>query len=620
MSVGMATVEVGAVSCVGTRVHGAMLDGALRFGERGSVWVRTGKDWGRRAVRRLPSAVWVVVLYLGMALAWMAPVWFAKSAAVPTVAWRQFAPDSPTYVWFLAWVPYAIGHGWSPYSSGWLNAPFGANLAYPGPPLPWIVLMWPVTAAIGVVKSYDVLVVVGIVSTAIAAWWACRYWFGGGFGAVLGGAMFGFSPYVLGQMEQGHVNLGLVAGIPLSSVVFYELVVSQRRSPRFIGLCAGGLGAVQLLTSQEVAAIVGITGVLVILALVIIYPNKVRERVPYVVRAMLWAAPAIVASSGVIVWAQVLSVGAVHGDPAVGEVAGSSSLLSILAPSYGEALTLQPLVNAQLVQNAYPNEALGYLGIPMILLLVSLSRRSEQMAKWLAGLVVLIAALMLGPKLQVGGVVTPIPLPMDVLGRLPLVHDILPSRFSGMLDWLAALSVAVFVRGLAGSRQVRSGSVLTCLALAFWFPNVGAPVLAVPIPRYFSEVAVPRSSSLFVVPFAQTSLGAISEVWQASSGMRFRMTGGYYLRTGLGAGANMPYGPPVTPLTRAVLLTMGGDTRVAATPNLQAAAASYFAVRKVWAVAIGPSQYQLAETRLFTALLDRTPVWVGSVATWKIGG
>lgn len=571
------------------------------------------------ALRRMPLAAWVGALYLGMALAWMAPVWFARSAAVPTVAWKQFVPDAPTYVWFLAWVPYAIGHGWSPYSSGWLNAPFGANLAYPGPPLPWMVLMWPVTAALGAVRSYDILIVLGIVSNAVAAWWACRYWLGAGIGAVLGGAMFGFSPYVLGQLEQGHVNLGLVASIPLSSVVFYELVVSQRRNPRLIGLCAGGLGAIQILTSQEVAAIVGITGLLVMLALASAYPKKVREHVPYIARAMLWAAPAIVASSGVIVWAQVLSAGAVHGDPAVGEVAGSSGLLSVLAPSYGETLTLQPLVNAQLVQNAYPNEALGYLGIPMILILVRLFRRPDGMAKWVVGLVVLTTVLMLGPKLQVDGVVTPVPLPMEVLGRLPLVHDILPSRFSAVLDWLAALSVAVFVSGLGRSRRAFSGRLWTCLALVFWLPNLGAPTLSVATPRYFSGVAVPRSRALLVVPFAQTSFGAVSEIWQAASGMRFRMTGGYYLRAGLGGGAILPFGPALTPLTRAVLLTMGGDTHVVATPKLRAAAASYFVVHRVWAVAIGPSQYQLVETRLFTALLHRAPVWVGSVATWKIG-
>ena len=573
----------------------------------------------RGASRRLLAAIGVATLYLGLALAWMAPVWTAGTAAVPTVAWKQFSPDSPTDVWLLAWVPYAISHGWSPYSTGWLNAPFGANVAYPGPPIPWMVLMWPVTAAFGAVRSYDVLIVVGIVSSAVAAWWACRYWVGDGVGAVLGGAMFGFSPYVLGQMEQGHVNLALVACVPLSSVVFHELVISQRRSPRLVGLCAGGLGAVQVLTSQEVAAIVGLTGVLVIVALAVVYPRQVKQRIPYVVRAVLWAAPAIAASAGVVVWAQVLSAGAVHGDPAVGEVVGSPSLISVLAPSYGEALTLQPIVNAELVQNALPNEALGYVGIPVILILARLLRRSDRTAKWFVGLVVLVAVLMLGPKLQVGGVITPIPLPMAALSRIPLVHDILPARLSGMLDWFVALSVATYVRVLAGSRQVRSGTILTCLAVAAWIPNLGAPALPAATPWYFYNVTVPRSETLFVVPFAQTSVGAISEIWQASSGMRFRMTGGYYLRAGLTSGTRMPYGPAVTPLTQAVLLTMEGDTKVAAKPELQQAMESYFASRRVWAVAIGPGQYQMGEVRLFIALLHRSPVWVGSVATWRLG-
>ena len=574
------------------------------------------------AGHRVLVVLGVASLYLGLALAWMAPVWAARSAAVPTVAWKQFAPDSPTYVWLLAWVPYAISHGWSPYSSGWLNAPFGANVAYPGPPIPWMVLMWPVTAVFGAVRSYNVLVVVGIASSAMAAWWACRHWIGGGVSAVLGGAMFGFSPYLLGQMEQGHMNLMLVACVPLSSVVFHELVIAQRRSARLVGLCAGGLGAMQILTSQEVAAIVGLTGALVIVALAVAYPGQVKQRIPYTVRALLWAAPAIAASAGVIVWAQVLSAGAVHGElaPFGGSVNGSPDATSLIAPSYGEALTLPRLVRVQLIENVLPTEALGYVGIPMILILTRLVRRPDPMAKWLVGLVALAAVLMLGPNLQVGGVITPIPLPMDALSRLPLVQDILPARFSVVLDWFVALSFATYVQGLAGSRHIRSGAILTCLAVAAWVPNLGTPVLPAATPGYFANVRVPPSETLLVVPFAQTNVGAISEIWQAASGMRFKMTGGYYLREGLTSGSRMPFGPALTPLTQAVLLAMGGDAKVVATPELHHAMESYFAKRRVWAVSIGPSQYQLDETRLFTALLHRSPVWVGSVATWRVGG
>lgn len=560
----------------------------------------------------------VVLLYLGLSLAWTFPVWTAREPVVPTVPLQQFAPDFPTYVWLLGWVPYAIAHGWSPFSSGWLNAPLGANVAYPGPPLPLTVLMWPVTLLVGPVRAYDVSVVVGIVLSCVAAWWSCRVWVGSGWGPLVCGAMFGFSPYVLGQVQEGHLNLMLAACVPLSSVLFREAIVLQRRKPRLIGGLTGSLGALQILTSQELAVIVALTTILVGFALALRYPQEVRLRWIYVVRVCCWAIPFVVVAVGIVVWAEMLSPGAVHGPLTVNSTQGASDALTLLSPSYGELLTLPVLVKAQLISNSLPNEALGYVGVPAAVVLFTLARQPGRATRWFVGVGALAALLMLGPTLHIGGLDTGVPLPMDLLSRLPLLSDLVASRMSVVVDWIVALCLGAFVQRLAVFGRMRTGVVLAALAVATWVPNLPVSVAAADTPSYFFGVHVPSSESLFVVPYAQTSLGAISEVWQASADFRFKMTGGYYLRSAFGGAVEVPFGPVPSPLTEAVVKLMHGVATVPITDQLRRASREYVSFRRVWGIAVGPSGMESAEVRFFTSLLCVRPRWVGRVAVWHV--
>ncbi|HUY24689.1 MAG TPA: hypothetical protein VMV09_05215 [Candidatus Saccharimonadales bacterium] len=569
--------------------------------------------------RGVPQVAWAAALYLGLALLWTLPVWLSHGGAVPKVAWGGFASDAGTYLWFLGWIPYAMSHGLFPYYSHWLDYPGGANVAFPGPPLPWMVLMWPVTVVAGVVTAYNLLVVLAIVSSALASWHACRRWVARPLAAVVGGAMFGFSPFVLGQALQGHANLMLVPTIPLCALAFDELLVRQRWSVRRLGLIGGTLLAFQLLTSEEVAAIIVLTAMVATGALAAVYREEVTRRWRYVAGSTAWGLVPVVPALLLLGGAQWLLPGAVHGQVGLGGVRGSPDALSIILPGFGELLTLPAFVKVQLTSNYLPTESLGYVGVPLMLVLAALRRSPDRFARWLVAMVGITVVLMLGPWLQVDGYVTHIPLPGVALAHLPLVDNLLPARMSSMLDWLLALSLAVFTdrRGPRRGEWQRLG--LAALAMGLWLPNLGIPVAAVRTPAFFTGSRIPVGSVLMVVPLAQVAQGAVSEVWQAESGMRFMMTGGYYLRVPLGMGGMTPYGPKITPLTRAVLLISVDGTPIAPTLSLRAATRSYLRSHRVAAVVVGPGHHRREEVSLFRGLLGRAPRREEGVDVWSTG-
>ncbi|HVA20902.1 MAG TPA: hypothetical protein VNN74_02255 [Candidatus Micrarchaeia archaeon] len=570
------------------------------------------------AIERVPEAVRVASLYLALAMLWTLPAWLTRGGAIPHVAWSRFPSDAWTYIWFLGWVPYAIGHGLIPYYSHWLDFPGGANVAFPGPPLPWILLMWPVTAVAGVVNSYNALVVLAITSAALAAWCACRRWVSRPLAAVVGGLMFGFSPYLLGQALQGHANLMLVATIPLCAVVFDEAVVRQRWRHRRLGLIGGTLLAVQLLTSEEVAAIIVLTAMTAVVALALVHRREIAGRWRYVARVVGWGLLPLVPAAGLLAWAQLLLPGSVHGQVGLGAAYGSPDAFSLILPGFGELLTLPEFVRFQLTSSQLPTEALGYIGLPLLLVLAVLRRQSDGVARWLVAIVALTAVLMLGSTLQIGGYLSPVPLPFAALTHVPLVGNLLPARISAMLDWLLALSLAVFVDRLGPLRRDWRRAGLAALAVGCWLPSLGTPVTSARTPAYFAGTRIAVGSVLLVVPFAQLAPGAVSELWQAQSGMRFRMTGGYYLRVPLGMGGLTPFGPKLTPLTRAVLLETVGGAPISPSAPLRAAARSYLRSHRVSAVVVGPGPHRGELVRLFQGLLGRAPRREAGVDVWSV--
>jgi uncharacterized membrane protein YdjX (TVP38/TMEM64 family) len=91
--------------------------------------------------------------------------------------------------------------------------PGGANLAAATSMPAASLLLSPVTAAFGPIVAFNVLAFLGPVLGAWFAFRLCRYVTGAWLPSLVGGYVFGFSSYELGQLA-GHPNLVLIFLVP----------------------------------------------------------------------------------------------------------------------------------------------------------------------------------------------------------------------------------------------------------------------------------------------------------------------------------------------------------------------------------------------------------------------
>jgi hypothetical protein len=172
--------------------------------------------------------------------------------------------DPGVYMWFLTWWPYAIAHHLNPFVTRLVWVPSGFNLTWAtSVPLPAL-LAAPLTHAWGPVVTWNALC---LAAPALAAWCAfilCRYISDSFFPSLIGGYLFGFSPYMLGELL-GHLSLILIFPVPLA-LYLVLLRLDQRLSrAAFVGLLAI-VAWVQFLCCNEVLATAVVLGAAIMVA------------------------------------------------------------------------------------------------------------------------------------------------------------------------------------------------------------------------------------------------------------------------------------------------------------------------------------------------------------------
>src|SRR2546428_12604268 len=113
----------------------------------------------------------------------------------------------------------------------------------------------PVTRALGGVFAYNVAETPGLASSAVAAFVMIRRYVRapdapGTIAARIGGALFGFSPYMAAH-ALGHPPAGTLFSAPLMPLLVDDPFVPQARRPTRAGVALGGLAGVQLLPWEE---------------------------------------------------------------------------------------------------------------------------------------------------------------------------------------------------------------------------------------------------------------------------------------------------------------------------------------------------------------------------------
>ncbi len=493
----------------------------------------------------LRTAVPIVVVVAGYVLIGIVAYWHA----IPGM-FRQPVSGQVDYIlsaWFLGWVPHALGHGLDPFFSNALYVPTGINLAQNTESPLLGLISAPIALVSSPVTRTNLLMVLSMPASATAAFVVLRKWRVWGPAAALGGLVYGFSPYMVGQ-GLSHVVFVFVPLPPFIALTLAS-IVQRRGTPRRLGLQLGLLVSAQFLISPEVLAGVGILAIVAVVCLAIRTPADAGELVRTVARPAGYALVVMAVLLAYPVW--MLLAGPQHFTGPTRPLVNPfhNDVLGFLAPGPLQRFSfgMRSLGN-RLVGAGDPVEANGYIGIPVLLLTALLgwrSRRSPRMQ--LSILLLLVAALLsLGPYLVFNGHQTRIPLPFFVLAHIPLLDNILPARVgfevSACIAAVLAFGLDDVRRSPSGRRHTTIGGWWTrrrmsaALALATLAVLVATQLPEWPYaaPRTFTTLpaalrrAIPTGHPVTITyPYASYYTGLEPLLWQTEDGYSFRLLGGY---------------------------------------------------------------------------------------------
>jgi hypothetical protein len=492
--------------------------------------------------RALSPAVVATYFVLGLIAYW--PV-------LPGISNRLFGQTSDYVLsaWFIGWVPHAIAHGLNPFFTNSMFVPTGVNLAQ-NTASPLLGLLGaPLTEAFSPLVSTNVLMVVAMPLSATAAFVVLRKWSVWLPAAAIGGLVYGFSPYMVGQATD-HVVFTFVPIPPFIALTIVS-ILQRKGSPWRLGIQLGLLIAAQYFVSQEVLVDIAIVSFAALVCVALRYPRRISEFARAMGRPLLVAVPLVVALLAYPVW--MLTAGPQHATSAANPVLNPyhNDLLDFFVPgplqhlsfgmrSLGNHLMLGQFPAGYVSTASNPVEFNGFIGVAVLALsgfLVWRSRRSPRM-QLVALLFLGTAVLSLGPYLVVDARATDLQLPFLALTHLPFVENVLPVRFS--LEMFGCLA-AIVAFGLDDMQRVRprptwltspvlAGAFLVALVvtqLPQWPNFTPEPVSTLPtalraaIPAGDPVAITYPYSTTFVVPTDQP-MG-----WQMQSGYPFRLLGGY---------------------------------------------------------------------------------------------
>ena len=544
---------------------------------------------------------------------------FHDAWASPATRLIGVSEDPVQNVWLLGLTQHALAHASAPWTSTLIDAPSGVNLLW-NPLMPLAsVLLWPVTSTAGPVVAYNLLATLTPALSAIAAYVAIRYFVHDRVAGAVGALIYGFSPYVVGQLL-GHPHAALGVTPPLLMMLLWEIVVGRHHTARRNGLLFAALISIQFFLSVEVLVSEALLSAIAGGLLAIRYRDRVVDRLRDLLRTAGWALPAILLVCGWPLWVLVAGPGHVTGTiwpPAE----FSADLVNLVVPSALVQFAPAPLQDIPFHIDATAQVWSAYVGVPLLLIVIvaviRLRRRFD--ALLLAALFATSLVLSLGPALRIAGHDTGIPLPMRLVMALPGLSNLEPDRLVLYAYLFAAMLIALLVRELrlhASRRALPAVAVaLVCFSLT---PTLRFPTESANVPPFFSggpaETAL-VGTTVLVLPLADSDHVA-PMLWQAEGGFAFAMTGGYAIRPLPRGGATTA--PPQTQLSRWITRIERTGVTPRIDPALQQRLRQELHTAGVEAIVAGPDRSQAALVGFVATLLGAPPRWEEGVALWRL--
>ncbi len=436
--------------------------------------------------------------------------------------------DPPSFVSFLEWPAYALGHGHWLFFSTRDHAPAGINLLQNTSVLAVGVALAPVTWVFGPVAALNVALTIAPVVSALAMYGCLRRALGlARFAAFVGGVMFGFSPFVLRNEDIAHLQVTFLALVPVMLLCCYELAVRQEGRWWRWGMLLGVLMALQFFVGLEVLTLTALLAIFALVAATVsaaaTRPVAVIARWPYAWRGFLVAG----VSGGLLLayplW--YLLRGPQHIRGADWPTLAVSPLRSIFLPA------------GHVTHGPIPGD---FLGIPLVVaLIVAVALLRSRPLVLLCGLMVVISLwLSLGPdhaQARSGGTPSWLWLPWSVVSKFPILVDVTTANFAPFVALFAGVIVALLIdriwRRSPAAHFVR-GAVISSVVLAIVVPWSLANTLPYPVQPvgqlpWVAQYAtrLPSNAVVLFYPFPSSNEDT-PLLWQADEGMTFRVAGG----------------------------------------------------------------------------------------------
>ncbi|MGC1678124.1 MAG: hypothetical protein WA740_11395, partial [Candidatus Binataceae bacterium] len=361
-------------------------------------------------------------------------------------------------------------------------------------------------------------------AAAFCAYLLCRWITGKFWPSILGGLIFGFSPYMLGQIL-AHVDLVMVFPVPLAILAVLKFLASEIRTRAYAAAIAA-LMVIQFLCFPEIFATSVIFGLIAYAIALRVSPE--RSRLIAIIAPSLIALAIAAAILSPYLYAM-LSAGAPR-DVIYSPTVYSADLLNLVVPARFNWLgSFAPM---RAISDHFPGfwiEHGACFGIPLLVVAAAYWRSNwpAPIAKilFLSFAAIVIAAL--GPGLLIAGRHV-LPMPWWLATHAPLIANALPIRFA-MYGFLVLAIIAAL--WFASSSAIVAIKAIAAIAiLIMMLPRFGAGfwTTAVRQPAMFTDGSWRSviSPNEIILPLPYERNGA-SMLWQTSADMGFRMASGY---------------------------------------------------------------------------------------------
>jgi hypothetical protein len=437
--------------------------------------------------------------------------------------------DPIGFIWFLNWWPWAIAHGLNPFISYYVWYPHGFNMTWATSVPLAALLMWPITWLWGAVVSYNVL---SLAAPAVAAWTAfllARYLTRNTPASFVGGYLFGFSAYELGEML-GHLNLNMIFVVPLFVLLVVQRIRGDLSRPRFVAALALAM-FFQMGFSSELLATSCFFGAITWGIFLAFATGEERRRLWTVAGEIILATGIMVAVAAPFLYFVMQNRADVP--PQIHDAAAfSNDPLNYLLPYdlfLGRTLFwANPLPALSHYRDNAGYDA--YLGLPLIVILI-LQLRELRRRPYLKPLLLSLFAIVilsLGPALHIANVATKLWLPWGLALHLPLISQALPNRFAMYVALAAGLTAALWLAAAGNARERAWRYTLAALACLCLLPNSAMVRHWTPLPLepFFEPqnvaASIEKDANVIILPYVGPGL-----LWQWQSGMHFTQSGGY---------------------------------------------------------------------------------------------